>query len=164
MANAVVRDHVVWLKHIHDDAVLSRHLGALTAGAVVALKVDGVAGKWVKMDNGKDGRPTPGLRPLGAVKDYWNALFNEKRGELVTIELAGGDDAGPATPHTTPSPRAGLAEEAVEFRNRLERADPIMRKAAIAALLDTGRQTFVPQDGFRFNRDEIHDRDGDRRG
>jgi hypothetical protein len=153
---------VVWLKHIHDDPELSRHLGSLTAGAVVALRVDGVAGKWVKMDDGKDGRPTPGLRPLGAVKDYWNALFNEKRGEVVTVELLDGDHPGLGAPHTPRPPRpseaTAFAEDAAVYSGRIERADPWMREAAYKALKDSWSRGYRSE-GAKMSREEIYDRD-----
>ncbi len=162
MANAVVRDHVVWLKHIHDDAGLVQRLAALTAGAVVSLKVDGVPGKWCKMDDGRDGRPTPGLRPLGSVKAFWNALFNERRGELVSIELSGGDGAMGGGNPVTPLNSGAFAEKANQYAGRIERADPVMRSAAVAALLDAGRQTFIPDDNIVVTRDDMHDRELDR--
>ena len=39
---------------------------------------------WKKMDEGKDGRPTPGVKAVGKARDHWHAL-QEDRGELVTI-------------------------------------------------------------------------------
>ena len=36
------------------------------------------------MDDGKDGRPTPGVKAVGKARDHWHAV-QEDRGELVTI-------------------------------------------------------------------------------
>ena len=53
-------------------------------GAVIRLEVDGVPGTWVKMDDGKDGRPTPGIRPVGSYRDQWHKL-QERRGDIVSL-------------------------------------------------------------------------------
>jgi hypothetical protein len=65
------------------DAILR-----LDAGTVIKLKIDGRAGSFVKMNNDRRGRPTHGIRPVGATKDWWGRLYEEKRGELVEIERA----------------------------------------------------------------------------
>ncbi len=65
MSVVEVRDYVLWPKHIHGNASLRDELLALGAGALVKLVVDGFEGTWVKMDDGKTGAPTPGLKALG---------------------------------------------------------------------------------------------------
>lgn len=162
MASAVVKDFVIWLKHVHDDARLAQHLSDLASGAVVTLKVDGVPGKWRKMDNGKDGRPTAGIRPLGAAKEFWNALYAERRGDVISIELADDGETAGAIPHVTRSSYGVLAEEASQFRGLIERSDPVMREAAFAALLDPNRQLYTPDESIIITRDDMHDRDLDR--
>jgi hypothetical protein len=49
--------------------------------------IDGFRGKWVKMADGKDGRPTPGMKPVGEAKDHWHG-FQTSRGKIVSIEAA----------------------------------------------------------------------------
>jgi hypothetical protein len=58
MAKVEVRDHAMWIKHIHGDVALADRLLAMSAGSLIALNVDGVSGHWRKMDDGKDGRAT----------------------------------------------------------------------------------------------------------
>jgi hypothetical protein len=60
----------------------------LDAGTVIKLKIDGRVGSFVKMNNGWQGRPMDGIRPVGAMKTWWATLYEEKRGELVEIERA----------------------------------------------------------------------------
>jgi hypothetical protein len=79
-----VRDHALWIKHIHENEPLKERLLALSGGALVELEVSGFRGIWKKMEDGKDGRPTPGIKALGKAKDRWHALQAD-RGELVTI-------------------------------------------------------------------------------
>jgi len=82
-----VRDAVLWCKHIRGSGVLRDSLLALPEGASVELLVDGQRGTWEKMRNGRDGRPTPGLKPHGAARADWQDLSREKRGMSVTIAL-----------------------------------------------------------------------------
>jgi len=145
-----------------------QRLLALKPGEPVTLRVDGFAGKWLKMNKGRDGRPTDGLKPQDAAKAYWGGLYKQHRGKIVSVEIV---DPGEVLNTAVPSEYGpggssakNLAEETIAFRQRLERADPVMRKAAIAALLDAGKQIYAPDDNFKFSRDEIYDRDEDGRG
>jgi hypothetical protein len=106
MSVVEARDYVLWPKHIYGNPSLRDELLALEAGALVALEVDGVQGTWVKMEDGKDGTPTPGLKALGAARTHWHGLFKTKRGAVVTItKLAQPDKArghGPSPPPSSP--------------------------------------------------------------
>ena len=83
-----VRDHVLWTKHIRGDNALKAALNALSARSTIDLEVDGCRGTWQKMDDGRDGRPTPGINPLGSARLHWHDLFREKPGRAVTVTLA----------------------------------------------------------------------------
>ena len=83
-----VRDHVLWTKHILGDDALKTTVDALNERSPIDLEVDGVRGTWQKMDDGQDGRPTPGIKPLGPARLHWHDLFQEKRGRAVTVTLA----------------------------------------------------------------------------
>ena len=87
MAKVEVRDHAIWIKHIHGDESLTEKLNQMPAGTLIELSVDGVQGHWRKMDDGKDGRPTNGLRAIGTAKDHWHAMQDD-RGKLVDINAA----------------------------------------------------------------------------
>ena len=86
MARMIVSDHTIWLKHINDDRIVDR-ISGLKQNAPVALRVDGKPVLFRKMRDGGDGRPTPGIRPDEAFKDYWNRIYRERRGQTVEIEL-----------------------------------------------------------------------------
>ena len=93
MAHIEVRDRVLWIKHIHGAESLARKLATLKSGTPVRLRVAGMSGLWEKMKDKPDGKPTPGLKPIGPVSDYWQTLFKTKRGELVDIALEEGTAA-----------------------------------------------------------------------
>lgn len=84
MAIAEIRDHALWIKHIHGDARLTDRLIKLPAGTLIELFVDGHRGYWKKMDDGIDGRPTPGIKAVGAARDHWHSL-QDKRGDMVEV-------------------------------------------------------------------------------
>ena len=82
-----IRDHALWLKHIHGNDDLKAYLEALSAGELVELEICGFRGMWKKMDDGKDGRPTQGIKAIGKAREHWHSLQSE-RGELVVIQKA----------------------------------------------------------------------------
>ena len=87
MASTTVSDYVIWAKHIHDDPELVQRVLAMWAGETIQLEVDGVRGTWRKMDDGADGRPTPGIRPVGSAQEVWRYLYKRRRGEVVSLEM-----------------------------------------------------------------------------
>ncbi len=87
MSFVEVRDHALWAKHIHGNKELKEKILAMEAGDIIHLEVGGVRGVWVKMDDGKDGRPTPGLKGIGKAREHWHGL-QEQRGDIVTISEA----------------------------------------------------------------------------
>jgi hypothetical protein len=147
MATTTVSDYVIWTKHIHDDPVLAARLSAMRAGDTIDLDVDGVHGTWRKMDDGKDGRPTAGLRPIGSAQEAWSDLFKRCRGQVVRLaareELVAGVSEG-----ASPLYRGGLA---TFLRTDAE------RQAALAALLDGARQG-SRSEAMSLSRDEMHER------
>lgn len=88
MAIVEIKDFVIWAKHIHGDKTLREHLLALNEGDPVTLLVDGTKGVWVKMDDGRNGVPTPGIKPVGPAKRQLAELYRAKKGEIVQISLA----------------------------------------------------------------------------
>jgi hypothetical protein len=147
MATTTVSDYVIWAKHIHDDRELVQHILAMWAGQTIQLEVDGVRGTWRKMDDGGDGRPTPGIRPIGAAQEVWRYLYRRRRGEVVSLKVT--------------EPTSGLAErsehEPGEFGAPALARTEDERKAALAALLDGWRQGYS-SDGRTMSRDEMHER------
>ena len=139
-AKTEVRDYVIWSKHLHGDPRLAERIESLTPGQTVQLEVDGVPGTWRKMDQGKDGRPTPGIRPLGAAQLFWREMFRSRRGAVVSVALS---DEGVTV-------RAGNAFEALG-------RDEAEREAALEALLAMRGQGWR-SDGSTFDRDAAHER------
>ncbi len=88
MSVVEVRDFALWPKHLHGNEPLKEKLLTMKAGELIELEVNGVRGMWKKMDDGKDGRPTPGIKGLGTARQQWHALQN-RRGELVSIREVG---------------------------------------------------------------------------
>ncbi len=139
MAKTPVSDGVIWAKHIHGDNKLLSHLAALRGGETIELLVDGVRGVWRKMSDGKDGRPTSGLRPIGTTQTFWKNLYAARRGEVVDVELA---DAG-AAPGPVLYPALAVTEEE--------------RTAALERFLAFGRMGYSSE-GRTMTRDEMHER------
>jgi len=86
MSTLTVRDNSIWIKHIETDPATVAFLGALPGGARLLMEVDGVRGEWEKMADGKDGRPTNGLKPVGTMKDSWTAL-QSRRGDRLNFKI-----------------------------------------------------------------------------
>ena len=83
-----VRDHVLWTKHIRGDDTLKVTLNALSERSQIDLEVDGYRGTWQKMDDGRNGQPTAGLKPLEPARSHWHTLVRNTMGSVVTIALA----------------------------------------------------------------------------
>ena len=60
-------------------------MSVVEARALINLEVNGVVGTRVKMDNGKHGAPTPGLKALGVTRKHWHGLFEANRGAVANI-------------------------------------------------------------------------------
>lgn len=85
-----VRDHALWIRHINGGPAVQTWLESVPGGATVHLEVDGVSGDWRKMADGKDGRPTQGLKPITEPsRSKWHAL-QTSRGAFVSFSLEGG--------------------------------------------------------------------------
>ncbi len=150
MATTTVTDFVIWTKHIHGDDALVARISNLSAGEVLDLRIDGVEGPWRKMDDGRDGRSTPGLRPLGRAQDFWRELYKSRRGDVVSLEAE----------H---SAEWGVGEQGAIFETRvvqtartLVRTDE-SRQAALEAFLALVGQGWKSE-GRAMTRDEMHER------
>jgi hypothetical protein len=146
MATTTVSDFVIWTKHIHGDPELTARIHALWAGETIQLEVDGVRGVWRKMDDGADGRPTPGIRPIGAMQVVWRSLYRRRRGDAVTIwavETEGGVAESEQRPKLLFPPLGKTEEE---------------RRAALREFLDFAKLGYR-SDGPYGPRDELYDRE-----
>jgi hypothetical protein len=149
MASTTVSDYVIWAKHIHDDPELAQRVLAMWAGETIQLEVDGVRGTWRKMDDGADGRPTPGIRPVGAAQEVWRYLYRSRRGEVVSLKVV--------------ETQGGVSESAQE-ENRARLVFPALgktpeeRQAALERLLNGWRLGYRSEGPYG-PRDELYDRE-----
>lgn len=86
-----IRDDVIWARHLKPNRKLYDKVVNLPADAEIRLAVDGIVGKWAKMKRGADGRPTQGIKPIGAMATVWKRL-QVRRGEKVSIDLVDIED------------------------------------------------------------------------
>lgn len=84
VAHTKVSDVTMWFSHIDSPALRAR-LDALDSEEEISLEIDNVVGRWCRMRTGTDGRKTPGLRPIGPMKDIWNRWFREEKGKIVVV-------------------------------------------------------------------------------
>lgn len=142
MAQAAVRDVVIWAKHIHGPEIRQR-VAALRGGQTLDLIVDGVRGTWRKMEDGRDGRPTSGIRPIGRMQEFWRELYASRRGDVVPIALAEDEDRK----FLPLSPPLALTEEE--------------RLAALERLLHSARTSTFSSEGRTWSREDAYDRADD---
>ena len=149
MASTTVSDYVIWAKHIHDDPELAQRVLSMWAGETIQLEVDGVRGTWRKMDDGADGRPTPGIRPVGAAQEVWRYLYRRRRGEVVSLRVV--------------ETRPGVSEASEAERRERLLFPPLgktqeERDAALQELLNFDKLGYR-SDGPYGPRDELYDRE-----
>lgn len=87
VTSIAIEDHTIWFKHIADPKLRAR-LAALREGETINLEADGVIGVWKRMNPGRDGRPTPGIKPEGPMKEVWNRWFRTRKGEVIEVREA----------------------------------------------------------------------------
>ena len=84
MGYVKISDDVLWAKQIEGDNALRARIVELPAGETIDLEVDGIVGPWEKAKTGKDGRPTPAIKPVGPMREIWKR-FQARRGEFIAI-------------------------------------------------------------------------------
>ena len=92
MAYVEISDDAIWAKQIEGGKALKDKILSLAPGEVIELEVDGIVGSWEKMRNGRDGRATMGLKPIGPMKEIWKRL-QSRRGEVVEVRQVRTADA-----------------------------------------------------------------------
>lgn len=91
MATLLNNDDAIWLKHVKADANAMALLRQVPAGTPLILQIEGVTGDWVRMADGKDGRPTLGLKPVGKTVAFWNSM-KSRRGEYLDFKIVDSKD------------------------------------------------------------------------
>ena len=79
MGTFLNNDDVIWFKYVDADSNTIALLRQLPASTRLKLEIEGYRGDWERMSDGKDGRPTEGLRPVGKTKEFWKTM-KPKRG------------------------------------------------------------------------------------
>ncbi len=86
MSFAEVRDHALWVKHIHGNKSLQDRIRAMQEGELIELKVNGVRGMWKRMKDSGDGGAMPGIKALCEARSKWHELRSERQGGIATVE------------------------------------------------------------------------------
>lgn len=141
MAATIIRDYCIWAKHLRGDAHLVEKILSMQPGEEIELSVDGIVGRWSKMAESSAGVPTPGLRPVAQMKAVWGALYRDRRGEEVVVDVVRGGNG---------SSGGGALVEPPALK------DPLERRAALQALFDMAKG--ARSDGPYGPRDELYDR------
>ncbi len=86
MATVLNNDDAIWLKNVNADPQTAALLAQLAGGARLKIEIEGVRGDWERMADGKDGRPTYGLKPVGETLRFWKVMKN-RRGEYLSFKI-----------------------------------------------------------------------------
>jgi hypothetical protein len=92
MGTILNNDDAIWLKTVTADTDTVSYLRELPAGSRIRLAIEGTPGEWEKMADGRDGRPTFGLKPIGRTREYWKGLKG-RRGRLLDFKVLDPRDA-----------------------------------------------------------------------
>lgn len=93
MGTVKISDESIWLKHIEGDDALRTRIASMKADEELSLEIGGIVGRWQRMRDGRDGRPTLGIKPMAAMKDVWARWRRERTGTVVDIrEVVSAED------------------------------------------------------------------------
>ena len=80
-----ISDVAIWFKHV-EPPELQRRLKSLRLDEIITLEIDGVRGEYQRMRDGKDGRKSDGMKPVGAIREIWFDLYHTRKEEFVKIK------------------------------------------------------------------------------
>lgn len=86
MGTFLNNDDAIWLKNVNADKNTVALLKQLPAGTRLKLEIEGVRGDWERMADGKDGRPTLGLKPVAKTVEFWKSM-KRRRGEHLAFKI-----------------------------------------------------------------------------
>jgi hypothetical protein len=84
MGKVKTHDDVIWVKNIEGAARLQDRIRKLKAGELLGLEVNGVVGRWERMRDGGDGRPSLGIKPLAHMRQVW-AKWRREPAKIVDV-------------------------------------------------------------------------------
>jgi hypothetical protein len=85
MATMILRDAVLWARHVEGDPELAQAIRGLPPDESLVLRIEGRPIRFRKMIDRATGASADGLEPDGADAAYWQAL-QSRRGAMVTVE------------------------------------------------------------------------------
>ncbi len=86
MSFVEVRDHALWVRHIHGNKSLQERIRAMKEGELIELKVNGVRGMWERIKGGGVDSAMPGIKALGDARSKWHKLRSERQGGIAAVE------------------------------------------------------------------------------
>jgi hypothetical protein len=86
MGTFLNNDDAIWLKNVHADPGTVDFLRQIRAGTKLKIEIEGMRGDWERMADGKDGRPTLGLKPVGKTVAFWK-MMKPRRGEYLEFHI-----------------------------------------------------------------------------
>lgn len=84
-ATVAIEDVAIWFKHVRNPELRER-LARLDENEIIHLQADGVVGRWARMRQGNNPKPTEAIKPFGSMREIWNEWFATRKGELIEIE------------------------------------------------------------------------------
>ena len=84
MPTTTINDDAIWVKNIDGDSALKERIRTMRPGEVIDLEVDGIVGKLERMRDGRDGRPTFGIKPIAEMRQVW-ARLRARKEKIVAI-------------------------------------------------------------------------------
>ena len=80
-----IEDVAIWFKHVREPELRDR-LSKLADDEIIHLQIEGVVGRWRRLRQGKNPKPTDAIKPFGSMKEIWNEWFTTRKGEIIEIE------------------------------------------------------------------------------
>jgi hypothetical protein len=91
-ATVRVDDVAIWFKHVHEPKLWER-LADLEDDEPIFLEANGVVGRWRRMRQGKNPKPTEAIKPDGRMTEIWGEWFRTAKGMPIKIrEVTLADD------------------------------------------------------------------------
>jgi hypothetical protein len=91
MASIRISRGAIWVKRIEGNPDLQARIRAMRPGEVLDLEIDGVVGRWERMRDGRDGRPTLGIKPIAETREMWARMRRRPRKVADVREIISAD-------------------------------------------------------------------------
>ena len=111
MAMFLNNDDVIWLKNVDADQNTLALLRQLPEKTRLQLEIEGIRSDWERMADGKDGRPTLGLKPVGKTLQFWKSM-RDRRGDFLNFKIVDPRDSYLAAVQATLSEWESKEDEA----------------------------------------------------